>query len=136
MPHILIVDDNVDVREALVQFLESAGFTTTTAEGARHALAQLQQASGQKPDVILVDLVMPQMDGLTFARELETTFARSIPLVLMSALEASPAAERLGYPLVRKPDLEDLVPLLLRRCRRAPPRAYAPGDDRSATSLA
>jgi CheY-like chemotaxis protein len=82
-PHVLIVDDNpmnVDLASFL---LESAGFVVSVAADATQALDQLRAA---RPDLILMDVQLPGMDGLTLTRQLkadETT--RGIAIVAFTA---------------------------------------------------
>ncbi|ACH38038.1 MAG: hypothetical protein ACD_55C00121G0002 [uncultured bacterium] len=64
---ILIVDDNVTNVSMLVALLEPLGFQINTAENGREALSKAME---QKPDLVLLDLVMPEMDGLDAVREM------------------------------------------------------------------
>lgn len=64
---ILVVDDNVTNVSMLVSLLEPLGFEVTTAENGREAL---NRAAENRPDLVLLDLVMPEMDGLETAREI------------------------------------------------------------------
>jgi signal transduction histidine kinase/DNA-binding NarL/FixJ family response regulator len=64
---VLVVDDNVNNTSMLVSLLEPLGFDVSTAEDGR---AALQRASEQRPDLVIMDLVMPEMDGLEAAREI------------------------------------------------------------------
>jgi two-component system chemotaxis response regulator CheY len=65
---ILVVDDDVDLRESLQELLEMQGYTVSTAEHGRHALQLLR--GGHRPQLILLDLMMPVMDGAEFLTEL------------------------------------------------------------------
>jgi CheY-like chemotaxis protein len=58
---ILIVDDEVDIRDSLREFFEDEGYTVTTAGNGAEALQQL--ATGELPCVIILDLLMPVLDG-------------------------------------------------------------------------
>lgn len=60
MPRILVVDDTDDIRELVATLLQRRGFDVTTAAGGKQGVAQ---ASADKPDLILMDLNMPEMDG-------------------------------------------------------------------------
>lgn len=64
---ILVVDDNISNTAMLVSLLEPLGFDISTAENGRIAL---QQATEDHPDLVIMDLVMPEMDGLECIREL------------------------------------------------------------------
>lgn len=63
MKRILIVEDEKPLREAFAFLLEREGYKVMTAENGKAALAVLQQ---YKPDLILLDMLMPIMDGMTF----------------------------------------------------------------------
>jgi len=82
---VLVVEDDEDVRDALVSILESEGYFACAARHGGEALAQLQ--AGKTPCVILLDLMMPVMDGWTFCQEREKSpsFAE-IPIVVLSAV--------------------------------------------------
>lgn len=81
--HVLIVEDNVDNRDMMQFLLERAGYTVSTAETGKEALAI---AHREKPDVILMDLSMPEMDGWTAARELrKDPLLVDVPLIAVTA---------------------------------------------------
>src|SRR5579859_7024071 len=107
---ILVAADNPPVRSALRHLLESAGeWEVTEVENGRDALTKAQEL---KPDVIILDLVMPVMDGITAARELSRLLP-SIPL-LMHTLHWSPQveleAQKVGVrKVVPKADSKGLV---------------------------
>src|SRR5262245_42539511 len=85
---ILVVDDECMIREVLRQALQDDGYRVLTARDGRDALRKLEIC---QPILILLDLSMPGMDGLTFADELQRRGLRpGIPLLLMSA---SPRAQ-------------------------------------------
>lgn len=65
--HVLIVEDEDDIREAMKEALESANFTVTAAKNGEEGLAAAIQ---HHPDVILLDIVMPIMDGPEMLRRL------------------------------------------------------------------
>jgi CheY-like chemotaxis protein len=90
-PSILTVEDDPAMREMLRRTLEKEGWVVHEAENGQVGLAQVV---GQRPDVILLDLMMPQMDGFEFVaalRQQET--GRSIPVVVVTAKELT-AEER------------------------------------------
>ena len=92
MAKILIVDDNADDRETLSQLLTVARHTVTTVPNGREALAAVLQAL---PDVILLDLLMPEMDGPSFL-EVVRSYLRlqSLPVVIYTGLSDSPMIDR------------------------------------------
>lgn len=86
---ILIVEDDANTRELIVRTLEKDGWHTTEAE---HGLIALRQMAEKQPDLILLDLMMPEMDGFQFVRELQNVPAwRVIPIIVITArdLDAS-----------------------------------------------
>lgn len=85
---ILIIDDDEDVREVVSQQIRQAGiFTTITAGGGREALERIAQ---DPPDLIILDLMMPEVDGFAVLEELdrEPTF-RPIPVIVLTAKDLS-----------------------------------------------
>lgn len=80
-PVILAVDDQASFRFLLQQQLDNAGFTPLLAASAREGLALLER---QPVDLVLSDLVMPEMDGLAFLAKIRERFS-SIPFILLTA---------------------------------------------------
>lgn len=86
MSNILVIDDDDGIREALKAALEYEGYAVSTAENGQIALDLLQ--NGQNPCFIVLDLMMPVMDGWTFAAKLaEDPKLSHIPFVVVSAFE-------------------------------------------------
>lgn len=80
---ILVVEDDTSIRELLVELLESEGFTVSSAVNGLEGLKRLE---ADKHDLILIDLMMPVMDGYTFRTEqLKNADWAKIPTVVMSA---------------------------------------------------
>ncbi len=80
---ILIVDDDADVRFAVAARLVRAGYTTTSASNGSEAL---QVALAQRPDAIVLDVRMPDMDGMTVLSKLKAEAdTRNVPVVMLSA---------------------------------------------------
>jgi CheY-like chemotaxis protein len=83
MPAILIVDDDTDLRDALAEVFAAAGYAVTTAANGREALACLDE---HRPDVILLDMMMPVMDGREFLKRKRARPAvADIPVIVASA---------------------------------------------------
>jgi len=84
MASILLIDDEVDTRLALRDFLTEAGFVVHTARNGQHALRTLEKI--EVPDLILLDYKMPIMDGKQFL-SVQRTIPRlqGIPVVILSA---------------------------------------------------
>jgi CheY-like chemotaxis protein len=80
---VLIVEDDEDVRESLSQILEDEGIATVAARNGQEALDLLQGAV--KPSLILLDLMMPVMDGWEFYQRIQTDLSIAPPVIVMSA---------------------------------------------------
>lgn len=78
--HILIVDDDALVRRSLAFNLEQAGYRTSNAESAENALAM---ARVERPDLVLLDIGLPGMDGLDALREIKSTL--KLPVIFVTA---------------------------------------------------
>jgi len=88
---ILVVDDNLDVLQAMTLVLKPEGYVVITATDGQAALDRLRQ--GLKPSLILLDLMMPGMDGWQFMAELhQDASLTDIPVIIVSG-GAYPAAE-------------------------------------------
>ena len=119
---ILIVDDDADVREMLSQFFAIEGYSVLTAQNGRDALDQLHH--GQPPDLILLDLMMPVMDGWQFrAEQQRDPDLAPIPVVVLSAVyNARERASMLGaVDYMQKPVEFDKLIETAERHRRIPP---------------
>jgi CheY-like chemotaxis protein len=80
---ILIVDDDADIRETLCELLEAGGYRCAVAANGEAALVHL---SGSSPSLILLDLMMPVMDGFEFRQaQLDNESWRKIPVIVVSA---------------------------------------------------
>jgi CheY-like chemotaxis protein len=83
---VLIVEDDRDIREAMAEGLEDAGYSVLTAENGADALARLRQAAAARPAIILLDLMMPVMDGFQFrAEQQRDPLLAGIPVIVISA---------------------------------------------------
>jgi len=95
MATVMIVDDTQDACEPLVKFLEGAGHTARCFANGREALMGVLTAP---PDVILLDLVMPEMDGPTFLEVIRSYLRlQSLPVVVLTGLPESPMVERVRH---------------------------------------
>src|SRR5688572_204502 len=113
---VLIVDDNEDIREAMALVLRDAGYQVDAAPGGNEAFALLQR--GFRPDVILLDLMMPGMSGWELHRELaEDGALRTIPVIVVSAVAADSAAALKPMAHLQKPfTIDDLLGAVERVC--------------------
>ncbi|HEY9147510.1 MAG TPA: response regulator, partial [Gammaproteobacteria bacterium] len=103
-PHILIIDDEPDIRSLLQEILEDEGYAVTTAEDAAHAREARRR---HKPDLILLDIWMPDVDGITLLKEWIAEEPLTQPVIIMSGhgtVETAVEATRLGaYDYIEKP---------------------------------
>ena len=112
---ILIVDDNELVRKHLKSFLQSADGTFNVCGEASDGIQAVLKAHELKPDVVILDLAMPLMDGISAAREIAKT-TPSLAMFLYT-LHMSPQVEVEALSagirkVVAKPSVSDLIPLL------------------------
>jgi CheY-like chemotaxis protein len=114
---ILIVEDDADLREMMAQLLTLEGFRASTVANGREALEYLRQ--GDKPDVILLDLMMPVMDGWEFRRQQQANADLSkVPVIVLSALDQTRAADVNAVAFLKKPlDFDRLLELVRQYCR-------------------
>lgn len=114
--HVLVVEDDDDIRNAVAEVLEEAGFVTSLATHGAEALESLR--SGKVPDLILLYLMMPVMDGFEFrANQAREEAWANIPVVVMSADgNIAVKKERAGSAAyLRKPlDIYELVAVVER----------------------
>jgi two-component system, NtrC family, nitrogen regulation response regulator NtrX len=103
-PHILVVDDEADIRGLLKEILSEEGYEVDVAANAAQARASRAR---QIPDLVLLDIWMPDVDGITLLREWQGTAADGCPVVMMSGhgtVETAVEATRLGaFDFVEKP---------------------------------
>lgn len=85
-PHcILVVEDDPDLRDSVAEALQDEGYSTATASDGLRALEYLDSPA-QRPDLILLDLMMPNMNGFEFREQQLTRVEHaSIPVVVMTA---------------------------------------------------
>lgn len=80
-PHILVVDDNREIRDTLSRYLRDHGFRVSSAADASSARQQVRDAA---MDLVVLDIMMPGEDGLSLCRYLQETTA--IPVILLTAV--------------------------------------------------
>jgi CheY-like chemotaxis protein len=108
---VLIVDDDDDIRETLEVILASRGYESRAASDGAEALDMMR--AGPLPDVVLLDMMMPGMNGTQFrAHQLEDPRLANVPLVVMTGdNKADQKAAALGaFRWLKKPvDIADLI---------------------------
>lgn len=116
---VLIVDDDDDVRQLIKDILEEEGYDVLVARHGGDALAQLRTKK-PAPCVILLDLMMPVMDGWEFLAEQHTDASlKAIPIVLFSAdrsMNERAAALGAAGVLSKPVHLEDLLRVVEEHC--------------------
>lgn len=115
---LLIVEDNADLRELLAEFLKIEGFAVMTAEDGEAALRIIRQ---QPPDLVITDIEMPKMNGLSLIRELRRwPETLSVPVLVLTAYRGQIKSEALeagatqaAYKPVQLDALLDMIKQLL-----------------------
>jgi signal transduction histidine kinase/CheY-like chemotaxis protein len=129
---VLVVDDHATNVRVLTRQLELWGMEVASAESGRQALQWLR-GGGPAPDVIVTDMHMPEIDGVTFARELKNdpAFAR-IPIVLLSSgfMPAADESASLFAARLLKPARQNQLFDTILRCVSAEAAAAAAGEAR------
>ena len=125
--HIMIVDDEAPAREMVGDYLKMHGFTVTLCDGGKSLRAAID---GGMPDLVVLDLNMPEEDGLSIIRDLKSRI--NVPVIMLTAT-ASPIDRVVGLELgaddyVAKPcELRELMARIRSVLRRSvPAKAAAP----------
>jgi CheY-like chemotaxis protein len=126
-PLILVVDDDPDILEALAEILEGEGYAVDRARHGQEALARIER---RRPDLILLDLMMPVMDGWEFSQALRRRSGfEDIPVLVLSADRQAGARARVvgarGY-LAKPFELNELLRLVGDNVASSPPAAPHP----------
>ncbi|MFZ3100238.1 MAG: response regulator [Minisyncoccales bacterium] len=116
---VLVVDDEKVLLELLLSKMKQAGFA---AAGARDGDEGLQKALDEHPDLILLDIIMPKMDGITMLKKLrEDAWGKTAPVIMLSNLNTAEAVEKSlengAYDYLVKVDysLDDLVAIVKKK---------------------
>ena len=135
-PHIVIVDDEAPAREMVGDYLKMHGFTITLCDGGK----SLREAIGAgTPDLVVLDLNMPEEDGLSIIRDLKSRI--NVPVIMLTAT-ASPIDRVVGLELgaddyVAKPcELRELMARIRSVLRRSAPKTEAAPPDVAAAKPA
>lgn len=115
-PRVLVIDDDLDIRECLADVLETAGYEVYTAP---NGLEGLQSVERLGPCLVVLDLMMPVMTGQEFLRRVRSAQAfKTLPVVVVTAgVDAqAPGADA----LLSKPfEVDDLLGLVAQHCAAA-----------------
>ncbi|MEZ5765511.1 MAG: response regulator [Xanthobacteraceae bacterium] len=134
-PHIIVVDDEAPAREMVGDYLKMHGFAVTLCDGGK---SLRQQIEGGMPDLVVLDLNMPEEDGLSIVRDLKSR--SNVPVIMLTAT-ASPIDRVVGLELgaddyLAKPcELRELMARIRSVLRRAGPAAKA-AQETAATKTA
>jgi CheY-like chemotaxis protein len=92
MAHILVVDDDPSGLESLVKYLEQSGYTV---EGVPNGRDALERVLHKAPDLVVVDLFMPQLDGCGLLEILRTYLKmQTLPVIVLTGMAESPMIDR------------------------------------------
>jgi CheY-like chemotaxis protein len=131
---VLVVDDDPELRETFIEVLEDNGFVTAGASNGLEALQRLR--TDALPGLILLDMMMPRMDGRTFReRQLEDNRLREIPVVVVSAARdvGEEARGLRAAAVLKKPlDIHELLTAVKTHAR--PEALSAPRGDAQGSS--
>jgi CheY-like chemotaxis protein len=122
---ILIVDDDEDIRELLSLVLEAAGYRVKGAVDGLDALEQIQE--GELPGLILLDLMMPRMDGQHFLKKLRSLFPEAVVIIMSGHAAAQKIADEFKATccLAKPVELDDLLNTVKRFALAHPKRDVA-----------
>ena len=139
MANILVVDDELGIRELLFEILDDEGHSVELAENAAQARAARQR---QAPDLVLLDIWMPDMDGVTLLKEWAASGLLTMPVIMMSGhatIDTAVEATRIGAmaflekPITLQKLLQAVDKGLSRAAARPTAAANAAAGDAAAT---
>jgi two-component system, OmpR family, response regulator len=136
IPQVLVVDDEPNIRELVQVALKFHGCSVTTASTGREAL---RQADATRPDLIVLDVMLPDLDGFEVCRQLRAA-GNEVPVIFLTARDTSSdtvtGLALGGDDYVTKPfSVEALVARVRAVLRRASRTAAADGPDRAGAPL-
>jgi two-component system, NtrC family, response regulator len=119
MPHVLIVDDELNIRRVLAAMLARAGYEVTTAEDGEQALAVLHKTPVH---VVVTDLVMPRLGGMELLQRVATEFP-DVPVIMITAhgtVDSAVAALKAGaFDYITKPFEQEELKKVIAKATRA-----------------
>src|SRR5690348_10041102 len=135
--HIIIVDDEAPAREMVGDYLKMHGFTVTLCDGGKSLRGAIE--AGAAPDLVVLDLNMPEEDGLSIIRDLKGR--TNVPVIMLTAT-ASPIDRVVGLELgaddyIAKPcELRELMARIRSVLRRSVPVKAAAGSENASNKAA
>lgn len=110
VPSVLIVDDDADFRRVLAESLSDEGYRIIEASNGQVALDRLET---ERPQLILVDLLMPTMSGLELLQKVrKAPTLRNIPVVVITAANDAMLSIKLDVPVLYKGDIETVLQMV------------------------
>ena len=106
---ILVVDDDPDILEALTIILEAQGYQVVTAKDGIDGLATLK---AEKPDLMILDLLMPKMDGFAVCKELRDprwSKFKGIPILILTSVREEASRRRYELETGLELDVDDYI---------------------------
>jgi len=106
---ILVIDDDPDILDAVTMILESQGYAVTTA---RDGLEGLTNLKADNPDLIILDLMMPKMDGFAVCKELQDprwARYRDIPILILTSVREDASRRRYELETGLELDVDDYI---------------------------
>jgi CheY-like chemotaxis protein len=118
-PKVLVIEDDLDIREVMKRFMEREGFSVTTADNGLEGLKHLE-SSVELPCIIFLDLMMPVMNGFQFREaQLKNDRIARIPTVIVSAdgkLDDKKTFISADYTLKKPVDIDELLEIINKCC--------------------
>ena len=106
---ILVVDDDPDILDAVAMILESQGYRVVTARDGIEGLATLK---AEQPDLMILDLMMPKMDGFAVCKELQDprwSKHKDIPILILTSVREDASRRRYELETGLELDVDDYV---------------------------
>jgi DNA-binding response OmpR family regulator len=107
--HVLVVDDDPDILETITLLLESSDYKVTTAQDGFEALEKLKT---DKPDLMILDLLMPRMDGFNVCKELQDTRwsrYRDMSIIILTSVREEASRRRYELETGLQLDVDDYL---------------------------
>ena len=107
---VLVIDDDPDILDATTMILESQGYEVVTARDGVEGLATLK---AENPDLMILDLLMPKMDGFAVCKELQdprwSKYKKDMPILILTSVREEPSRRRYELETGLEMDVDDYV---------------------------